>query len=393
MLLSMMDFLSAIFFIVAGIWLFAAILYSLMVFYFLRLRSQNLLHTIHDDEFGRFYIFPKCGCYRLSNAPSNDDTTITTPTNNEQAIRRYYISFGWIFRRYARHLNIDAGIERDAPRYKRSERREAVQVLLQQRQIQHQRKKLRNSKSTHCPPVTKSSSLSSTSLSDEDVPRNIFQRLYASRQSPSSNLKAIGASHSCSDAAVLPYSVKDQSNEDKNDLSHMENGVANTTEISDIHHHCNNALSCSMEEVPICSICLGPYENDDSDDADDQLGSTKNLDATLPSTRTAAVGSAHTVFQSSTCVHQFHMECILNWLQRKTNVECPCCRIPMIDDKEVWKTIVNLRKQKLRSIQKLKQQLQQQRSKLEASRNNNHQQDDDPIDATTNSETEHEVQL
>ena len=87
------------------------------------------------------------------------------------------------------------------------------------------------------------------------------------------------------------------------------------------------------------------------------------------------------------------MECILNWLQRKTNVECPCCRIPMIDDKEVWKTIVNLRKQKLRSIQKLKQQLQQQRSKLEASRNNNHQQDDDPIDATTNSETEHEVQL
>jgi Anaphase-promoting complex subunit 11 RING-H2 finger len=365
MSLTMMDFLSAIFFIVAGLWLLAAIVYSLMVFYFLRLRTLNLLHTIHDDEFGRFYFFPKCGCRRSPNARSND----ADPTTNDQSPsalpspRQYYISFGWIFRRYARHLNIDAGNDHDAPRYKRSERREAVHVLLQQRQ----HKSRRNSKATS--PLTLSSRKSRTQCRDTDGNAgNIFRRWFTSTKVQTNHSNVVGAA---SPQTEPP---------DESDL-----GIATTNDAYDHQNHrCNNnTLSLPMDEVPICSICLGPYDSDDCDEEHhtSSSSSSKNLDTpqhpTTTITAAAASGSANTVFQSSTCVHQFHMECILNWLQRKTNVECPCCRIPMIDDKEVWKTIQQLRKQKIRSMmQKQKQQ-----------RTTQH---DDHIDETTNSETEHE---
>ena len=387
MSLSMMDFLSAIFFIVAGVWLLAAIVYSLMVLYFLRLRSLNLLHTIHDDEYGRFYIFPKCGCRRHSpDELSNDDLAANDQSSSSSSPRQYYISFGWIFRRYARHLNIDADHDRNTPRYKRSERREAVRVLLQQ---QRQRKKSRrNSKTTS--PVALLPSL------DKDISRaqcrdadgntgNIFQRWYTSVTFQTNDTKGTSLQQiQCGPA-------------NENDLSCMENGGQHVATKTDIHQCCNNddTLSFPVDEVPICSICLSPYDcndDDDYDDCDDEHYIPKKLVTAPPSTTIVATdGSAYssntTVFQSSTCVHQFHMECILNWLQRKTNVECPCCRIPMIHDQDVWKTIQHLRKQKLRSIQKRKQQLERSKQHPTAVTTPN---DDDHIDETTNSETEHE---
>ena len=53
----------------------------------------------------------------------------------------------------------------------------------------------------------------------------------------------------------------------------------------------------------------------------------------------------HGVYVSKTCTHQFHSECILNWLERGNNTECPICRVPMVTDDEVWSTVKELRKQ------------------------------------------------
>lgn len=390
MSLAMMDFLSAIFFIVAGIWLLAAILYSLMVFYFLRLRSLNLLHTINEDEFGRLYLYPVCRCRdRVSRREStnegsniNDDPNATGTTRHS-----YYISFGWIFRRYARHLNIDAGRneDQDAPRYKRSERREAVQLLLQNQQQQqppnHKSRRWNSKASMPQPTLLSSSSAAHKDTSpalccrDNDVSvGNIFQRVYAAVKFQSNDMNVRGPSS--------PPPPQNGPCDDENNLSQMENGVGTTS---------NESLP--IDEIPICSICLGPYDDDDNHDDcdDDQCSSShiKNVNTMKPPEATTEIASDTVVFQSSTCVHQFHMECILNWLQRKGNVECPCCRIPIIDENDVWKTIQQLRKQKLRVMQKLTKQRSQQRSTNRPNVNDNDE-DEIYIDETTNSETEHD---
>jgi len=84
----------------------------------------------------------------------------------------------------------------------------------------------------------------------------------------------------------------------------------------------DDELSSSQE--PLCSICLGHYEEEDI------------------------------IFQSPSCMHQFHEECILDWLQRQAKTECPCCRDPMVDEDDVWKAVVKIRKQRKRERKKRK---------------------------------------
>jgi len=74
-------------------------------------------------------------------------------------------------------------------------------------------------------------------------------------------------------------------------------------------------------EGPVCSICLGDY----NDDGPDQI------------------------LQSQTCPHQFHRDCILDWLERQENTECPCCRVPMVEDDDVWKVVQKIRKERRKS--------------------------------------------
>lgn len=69
-------------------------------------------------------------------------------------------------------------------------------------------------------------------------------------------------------------------------------------------------------EGPTCSICLAEYEEFDN------------------------------VLSPATCPHKFHCECILDWLQRQNNIECPCCRVPMVAEDEVWKAVQRLRKER-----------------------------------------------
>ena len=68
-------------------------------------------------------------------------------------------------------------------------------------------------------------------------------------------------------------------------------------------------------EGPVCSICLGEYDEDDE------------------------------LIAPKTCSHRFHKDCILDWLQRPNTTECPCCRVPMTNEEAVWNIVQTIRDQ------------------------------------------------
>jgi len=83
-----------------------------------------------------------------------------------------------------------------------------------------------------------------------------------------------------------------------------------------------NASVDSSNEGPICSICLAEYENADS------------------------------VFKSTSCPHMYHKECLMEWLERRNNTECPCCRDPLVSDEKVWETVQRMRKERRKQLRK-----------------------------------------
>mmetsp|Transcript_25240 Transcript_25240/g.73029 ORF Transcript_25240/g.73029 Transcript_25240/m.73029 type:complete len:558 (-) Transcript_25240:983-2656(-) len=56
-----------------------------------------------------------------------------------------------------------------------------------------------------------------------------------------------------------------------------------------------------------CSICLDGYE----------------------------IGDIY-VTSPTTCTHRFHHDCLLDWLTRRCNTACPCCRRDLISNDDVW---------------------------------------------------------
>lgn len=86
--------------------------------------------------------------------------------------------------------------------------------------------------------------------------------------------------------------------------------------LDDKDSHCD--LDTGSSQEPVCSICLGEYE------------------------------PYQHILRSKTCPHEFHRECIMDWLQRQINTECPCCRSTMVDEKSVWATVKQQRKLKKR---------------------------------------------
>lgn len=106
--LTPMDILAAAFFLGAGLWLVIAILYTMAVYLFIRMRRRGELQNPFDPAFGRVYICNTC----------------------------IYIPMGPIFRRFMRHLTRE--LEESAVRVMtREERRRAVQTLLQNAQRSH----------------------------------------------------------------------------------------------------------------------------------------------------------------------------------------------------------------------------------------------------------------
>jgi hypothetical protein len=210
---STMDILAAAFFVVAGAWLFIALLYSTLVLIFLRLRSRGELGSVYDPDFGRMHL-----CCR------------------------FYIPFGCFFRSYLHHLHTT---ETGEPQrfMTREERRTALETLL----------------------------LPKETTSD--------------RKNSSKNRK-------------------NKKNEDS-----FEEASADASD-----------LESSQE--PMCCICLGHYEQGDH------------------------------VFDSQTCSHQFHEDCILDWLERQANSECPCCRVPMVAEDDVWTQVEKIRKHKKKLLRR-----------------------------------------
>ena len=42
------------------------------------------------------------------------------------------------------------------------------------------------------------------------------------------------------------------------------------------------------------------------------------------------------VTSPTTCPHRFHHDCLLDWLTRRCNTACPCCRRDLISNDDVW---------------------------------------------------------
>ena len=253
-----MDILAAAFFIVAGAWLFVAVLYSSLVLIFLRLRSRGELGSIYSEEFGRVYLWRRGqGCY---------------------------IPLGWIFRRYIAHLQYEpGGSENNTPTttvhfMTRDERRTAMETLLVKKKRKSCKKKYDQNPKQISKSQTTETEVSSSPTGDADI-----------EQGRSS-------APSCSEG--------------------------------DDGHECAG-FEEDNEDLQQCSICLGGYDNDDE------------------------------ILRVQTCSHEFHEECILTWLQREANTECPCCRVDMVTEEQVWTCVRKNRKQKRREMRRIRKQQEQ----------------------------------
>jgi Zinc finger, C3HC4 type (RING finger) len=303
-----MDALSVVFFLIAGIWLVAALCYSLLVLCFMRMRANGQLGSMYDENFGRVPL-PFFG----------DDQG------------RWYIPMGCIFRRYARHLNLDD--ERPNVRFfTRKERRAAMEILL-------------------LSDAAKKSAIVTAATAN----RKAFQSTSTSMRLPAwaswqwwqrwnstattSTARAANNDKSATEGAAVAATVaiSSCSRNTASDMVDVETGSVH----DDHDENDDDALS---ETGPICSICLGEFVT-----ADNAASATCDEEA---NNTAATAAAAEKVFMATTCTHCYHEACILSWLQRQSNTECPCCRVPLVNEDDVWATVKRLRREKRKQLQK-----------------------------------------
>jgi Ring finger domain len=266
-----MDVLSVVFFLIAGLWLLAALCYSLLVLCFMRMRANGQLGSMYEEDFGRVQL------------PCGDN---------------WYIPLGCIFRRYARHLNLDDG-ERPTVRYiSRTERRRAMEILLISEPAVQSKTK---STTTHA-------------TSRESVLRQCWQycRWSGGEKSASKNDTSVTTTDRPNGAQGASSTIQMNTNS----MPDLEMGDDNADNHDD-----------ESDTGPICSICLVDFADSDA--------TTDNK-----------------VFSARTCSHQYHEVCILSWLQRQCNTDCPCCRAPLVSEEDVWSTVKRIRREKRKQLQK-----------------------------------------
>lgn len=91
----------------------------------------------------------------------------------------------------------------------------------------------------------------------------------------------------------------------------------------------------------------------DLEQADDVADDLSSCNGPLCSICLAEFESNETVLQVKTCSHQFHQLCIFDWLERSRNTDCPCCRVEMVSEEEIWRIVKDKRKERKRQKRKL----------------------------------------
>lgn len=51
---------------------------------------------------------------------------------------------------------------------------------------------------------------------------------------------------------------------------------------------------------------------------------------------------------SQKCSHRFHQECILGWLEIQSHRDCPCCRVELIAEDDIWPVVKRQRRERRR---------------------------------------------
>lgn len=396
-----MDILSFVFFLIAGAWLLSALLYSLLVLCFMRLQSTGQLGSIYDDDFGRVALPSWLG----SGGGDNDGNI-----DNDET--RWYIPLGCIFRRYARHLNVyDEGERPTNTRYfSRSERRAAMEAILESQSAQHTAAakpplrtttkrssiytrwgwgrtgdSMRNgtpdgdrllrtpgmsgwSRYFQSTPAVRNVTSGSptetggTNINDnvggEETTANKIGNTNSQRVNPSGLLPACLGSGNCQEASTEPPVAEVESDD-------LEPGVDDVDDDRYGNDDDNNSDDLLSTSGPICSICLGELGMDEENDG---MGKT---------------------FSAITCTHAYHEPCILAWLQRRSNTECPCCRVPLVSEEEVWSTVKRLRQEKRKRLRmEIKNAKRKARRHLGRKNNN----DNDPSSSTIEDNSERDVE-
>mmetsp|Transcript_35210 Transcript_35210/g.77171 ORF Transcript_35210/g.77171 Transcript_35210/m.77171 type:complete len:557 (+) Transcript_35210:203-1873(+) len=170
------------------------------------------------------------------------------------------------------------------------------------------------------------------------VPLCWFYRLYAADPSggvgiaSSTDAKVMGLRREERKEAVVElltqYSVKvgengEEEKAEDNEHVHGLEIVAAGTDITASTDDDDGNGDVNEASENQCSICLDGYEQGDT-----------------------------YVTWPTTCPHRFHHDCLLDWLTRRVNTACPCCRRDLISNDDVWEVHQRIGREKRRRKRK-----------------------------------------
>jgi Anaphase-promoting complex subunit 11 RING-H2 finger len=289
-----MDFMSILFFAIAGIWLVIAFLYFCLIMVYIKMRSYGhfLGYRYNDDRFGRIYIY-----------------------------QQYYIPLGCLLRAYIQFFESDensyadesngrntmnnsssSGLRANRRTMTRQERRAAMERILR-----------RNTKKTeeNCrQPKTPSSVVSKFSSL-------VCFLKYTSSQSTQYGKPKVAAKIA-DNSDILRPAQSPETSEDDTDGRRSDS---------------NDEISVRTSDVLICCICLSEYGENPATHGNLEINDM--IDPSLTNK-----------YQSTCCMHHFHHGCILSWLQRPSKTDCPCCRSNLVLEDDVCKTVLQIRQEK-----------------------------------------------
>jgi hypothetical protein len=284
-----MNVMAAFFFAFAGSWLIAATIYSCLTLFYLRLRSRNELHLIYDENFGRCYVPPMCLRELLCCCRKNNDNS-----SRNQQDRGLYIPWGKCIQRYLHRLQLD-------------EMREESSEMQGNRRTWG--RFFRIGVTTHERAEMNTSSCEAAYMTVTERRNAMFKLL----RMPSEN----------------------------NESNSTNSGPDST--LGDLEHHSSDQVTRRTEielensyEGQVCGICLEIIQSTFVHEKDKSTHSP--IDNRNHCNRD--------VFQSKTCAHSFHLECILDWLERPLKTDCPTCRISIIAESDVFHQVRRDRKAK-----------------------------------------------